>query len=279
MTKNRFKINIPIAILITLLAVIYQRSTGPTYPKKVYFHANGKEVKLSLLRSHETQKDAVISIPLLNPSMQATLSLKRYPAPPEEKWTEVDFVPSESQQLSASLPHQPPAGKLQYYIKIQIPEEQSAEQFLASESEPVIIRFKGAVPPWILAPHILCMFFAMLLSTLAGLEALSKTQSYFGISVIAVVFLSIGGLILGPIVQKYAFGEFWTGFPYGFDLTDNKTLIAAIFWYSAILLNLKRKAAWACAGAALILLGVYSIPHSALGSQYNYETESVETGK
>ena len=40
------------------------------------------------------------------------------------------------------------------------------------------------------------------------------------------LLLAVGGFILGPLVQNYAFGELWTGVPFGWDLTDNKTLIA-----------------------------------------------------
>ena len=45
---------------------------------------------------------------------------------------------------------------------------------------------------------------------------------------------AIGGMILGPIVQKYAFGEYWTGFPYGGDFTDNKMLIMWLAWAIAM---------------------------------------------
>ena len=40
-------------------------------------------------------------------------------------------------------------------------------------------------------------------------------------------------MILGPLTQYYAFGALWTGFPFGIDLTDNKTLIALIGWIIA----------------------------------------------
>jgi len=33
-------------------------------------------------------------------------------------------------------------------------------------------------------------------------------------------------------VQHYAFGQLWTGVPFGWDLTDNKTLLAALAWVS-----------------------------------------------
>jgi len=38
---------------------------------------------------------------------------------------------------------------------------------------------------------------------------------------------------LGPLVQLNAFGDLWTGWPFGGDWTDNKTLFAFIFWVIA----------------------------------------------
>ena len=48
-------------------------------------------------------------------------------------------------------------------------------------------------------------------------------------------------MILGPIVQYYAFGDLWTGIPFGWDLTDNKTLIALIFWILAVVNEQKER--------------------------------------
>jgi hypothetical protein len=97
--------------------------------------------------------------------------------------------------------------------------------------------------------------------------------------------MTVGGMILGPIVQKYAFGAFWTGWPFGYDLTDNKTLIMWIVWVAATLVLWKRPAArgWAGRGAILsaaaVMMVVYVIPHSLRGSELDYgelEEESAE---
>ncbi len=49
----------------------------------------------------------------------------------------------------------------------------------------------------------------------------------------ALGLMTVGGLILGPVVQKHAFGAFWTGIPFGYDLTDNKTLLMWMVWLVA----------------------------------------------
>jgi hypothetical protein len=119
----------------------------------------------------------------------------------------------------------------------------------------------------------------MLLSTLAGILALVKNKKHVMYGRITFFALFIGGMILGPVVQKYAFGEFWTGIPLGWDLTDNKTLIAVIAWFIAIIGNRKgNNRPWLTVTAAVILLIIYSIPHSAMGSELDYSTGEVTTG-
>jgi hypothetical protein len=85
-------------------------------------------------------------------------------------------------------------------------------------------------------------------------------------------------MVLGPIVQYYAFGDLWTGIPFGWDLTDNKTLIALLFWILAVIMNRKKERPLYTALAAFVLLLVYSIPHSLFGSELDYTSGQVTQG-
>lgn len=271
--KNNFKVNIPLAVLITLLFVIYQRTTGPTYPKKFTIkHADAK-AKVKLLRSQGGSIDAPIQIPILTENTTGTVTYKRFPT--NDEWTTVELQ-KQNNQLVGSLPNQPPAGKIQYYITL----NQDGEKVeLGTEQKPVLIRYKGEVPTFILAPHIFFMFLSMLLAMLCALEAIKKTEAFPMIAKMTFGSLFIGGMILGPIVQKYAFGVYWAGFPFDWDLTDNKLLIGVLAWLTAMLLNLKKSNRIAAISAAAVLFGVYIIPHSTMGSQYNYEAGKVETDR
>ena len=122
------------------------------------------------------------------------------------------------------------------------------------------------------------MFVAMLFSTLAGLMAVIKYPLYKKYAIWTLLLFTVGGMILGPIVQYDAFGDLWTGIPFGWDLTDNKTLIAFIFWVLAVLMNRKKERPLYVALAAIVLLLVYSIPHSLYGSQLDYNTGTVTQG-
>jgi hypothetical protein len=84
--------------------------------------------------------------------------------------------------------------------------------------------------------------------------------------------LLLGGFLFGPIVQKYAFGNFWTGVPFGYDLTDNKTLIALLAWLLALWsLRGGRSARGFVVAAAVIMLVIFLVPHSLLGSELRYD--------
>jgi hypothetical protein len=137
--------------------------------------------------------------------------------------------------------------------------------------KPVIIRFRGAVPAWVIIPHVLGMVGAMLFAARAALEAWVKGPRTFLWAVLTVICLGIGGLIFGPLMQKYAFDAYWTGWPLGRDLTDNKTAAALIVWLLALwpIKQNRRARAWAI-GAALVMLAVWLIPHSVLGSELDY---------
>ncbi len=111
----------------------------------------------------------------------------------------------------------------------------------------------------------------MLFSTRAGIAALDSKSNPRKYALWATGLLIVGGIVLGSLVQKFAFGTFWTGFPLGFDLTDNKTLIAIIGWIAAVIAGRgRRPARWWVLGASILLIVVFLIPHSLLGSELEY---------
>ncbi|NMB71620.1 MAG: hypothetical protein GYA22_05675 [Bacteroidales bacterium] len=260
-----------IALIITLAAAVYQRMTGPTYPARIQLKLGEHQYSFQLPRSHTNTENCTINLTIPDTSVHALLQYKRYPT--NEEYNVVSFR-REGETLVAELPSQPPAGKLEYSILLTA----SGQPNFSVSGGPVIIRFKGAVPPWVLIPHIFLMFFSMWISNLAGLFALNRKRPFRPAMVATMVLLFAGGLIMGPIVQKYAFGAFWTGFPFGYDLTDNKTLIAFIFWIIAWAGNRKKERRGLVVLAAVVQILVFSIPHSLLGSELKYETGKVVTG-
>ncbi len=259
------------AFLLTVSAAYYQRITGPTYPLKVTFEFEGKTIKFQLPHSHETTSNCPVNIPLQGNDFSAKLFYRFYPT--TIPFTEINFT-KKGDSLVAALPAQSSAGKLLYYIVV----TKSNTIIFSNENEPQIVRFKGVVPSYILVPHILLMFTAMFFAVWVALRILTK-MIYKPYLYTTVIILFIGGMILGPIVQKYAFGELWTGIPFGWDLTDNKTLIAFSFWLIALFTNLRshENKIWILI-ATIMTLVIFSIPHSLFGSQLDYESGKIVQG-
>lgn len=260
-----------IAILITVAAAMYQRMTGPTYPEKVSVTVDGTSYDLKLKRSQTNTYPCLIRLELPD-GIKGKLCFRRFRA--DEEWTVAEMYRDKG-FLEGELPSQPAAGKLEYFIVLASPD---GLEVPVNRERPVIIRFKGNVPAAVMIPHILIMFLAMLLSNLAGLTAAFRRTEQKRYGQWALGLLIAGGMILGPLVQKYAFGELWTGVPFGWDLTDNKTLIAALGWVIAVEMNQKKNRPAYTVAAAILLLLVYSIPHSLFGSELNYSTGTVTTG-
>ncbi len=277
-----------LAFIITILAAIYQRQTGPTYPKRIDVTLNDSIYELKLVRSLALDERSEVKLKINDTTIKAKLYFKRLNS--DEEYQESDFTYkvypvdswlmnkvfkiNEEKGIFADIPQQPAAGKLQYWIELT---DLKGTKPLFKES-PVVIRYKGGVPGYILAPHILFMFVAMLFSTLAGLMAIIKYPLHKKYGQWTLILFIIGGMILGPIVQNYAFGDLWTGIPFGWDLTDNKTLIALIFWILAVYMNRKKDRPVYTILAAVVLLLIFSIPHSLFGSELDYNSGKITQG-
>ena len=258
------------AVALTISAAIYQRLTGPTHPQRSHATIAGQTYQFKLLRTFDGDGDCPISITLPDPGVSGTLEYRIYPQ--KVDFTKLAMV-RENENLSASLPHQGMAGKLEYRIIL----NKGNEQFILNNGMPTVIRFKGYVPGFILIPHILIMFLAMLFSNVAGIFALFKIPSVKMLKItLGTIF--VGGLIMGPLVQKYAFNELWAGVPYGWDLTDNKTLIAFVAWLIAYGFNREKESRYWVAGAMVVTLIIFSIPHSLFGSQLDPATGKIIQG-
>jgi hypothetical protein len=187
------------------------------------------------------------------------------------------MTPSAGGGLAASVPHQPPAGKVEYRVVL----HDGARQVPLPEEGRVVARFRGDVPAGVLIPHILAMFSSMFLATRALFEVLRPSRPLArGMVFSAMILLVVGGLFLGPLVQKFAFDAWWTGWPFGTDLTDNKTLLAVIAWLPATVIALRGSRTRAAVIVGwVVMMGVFLIPHSLYGSEIDWSDQAAPTAE
>jgi hypothetical protein len=254
------------AFIFTAFIAIYQRMTGPTYPISSKIEIGNQVVRYKLIRTYDGSDDAKISIPVSDTLITGEYRFMRVRS--NDNWTEVPMKRL-GNELIAYIPHQPIAGKVMYQVTL----IKEGQRYILND-KPAVIRYKGSIPLGILILHILLIFSAMLFSTRTGLEVLFKGKYTWSYSWVTLITLVLGGLVMGPIVQKYSFNVYWSGWPFGQDLTDNKSLVAFVFWVIAIIAQYgnREKKTWSLI-AAIILLVVFLIPHSVLGSEYDFTKE------
>jgi hypothetical protein len=276
-----------LAFLLMLGAGVYQRLTGPTHPMRVEVEVGGENRTFRLLRAAWTDETARIEIAALPGIEGGVVNWRRYPT--DDAWSS-EPLEVEGEHWVARLPIQPAAGKLEYWIDLAV--DGRTVRLPGTDRGQAVLRYRDPVPLGVLIPHIAFMFFGVLIAWRAGLGALAQPVGLERLAWWAVGMFTIGGMILGPIVQKYAFGEYWTGVPFGWDLTDNKTLVMWLAWLiTAFALpklppardsELQAVPRAGLTARALVLLAsvvtvfVYLIPHSVQGSELDYE--AIEQG-
>jgi hypothetical protein len=271
-----------LACVITIGCFMYQDKTGPTYPLEGEIDTNLGVARFKFLRSETIGTD--LKIMLLEPvpeGFTAYIEYRRYKS--NDDWSTMplergmfEFSRRGSLEVvngvGAELPYlEERAGKYEYYVYI---DDGSGAPMSVTGDKPIYARYKGEVPTTVLLLHILAVFASMALAIRTTLEALIDGNFKWMI-VATIVSLLVGAFVLGPWVQWYAFGVWWSGIPFGYDWTDNKVLVELFFWLVAAYMNRgQRRSRRSVFAAGLATLLVYFIPHSLFGSEYDYRTET-----
>lgn len=257
---------------LMLAVLFYQRVTGPTYPMRASAELGGLKAHGKLIRSHSTSSGAEIQINA-DEGLSAVVKWRRFPT--DDPFATLPMARN-GDTLSAKLPAFPAAAKVEYQV---ILESNGREAPLNPRH--AVLRYKDDVAPWALVLHLICIFGGLLTGSRVFVGAAFGEPLRMGLLKWTVGFMALGGLLFGPIMQKQAFGAYWTGWPLGEDLTDTKTLLGIAVWAAAWLLVSRRPRVYrpAVLAAFLAMLGVYLIPHSVQGSQYDWQSQKVTTGR
>ncbi|MEF3280868.1 MAG: hypothetical protein K6357_07895 [Elusimicrobiota bacterium] len=255
-----------ISISLSLIMAVFQRITGPTYPVSGSIDISGKKVKYKFPRSCTILKNECKPV-FFGEGIKGYVLYKRYKVDEPQK---IAFFISDNKVSYALIDDNfPKAGKIDYNVFIF-----KNGNYEKVNNDNIMLRFKGNVPPIILVLHIIFMFLFMIFSVYIFLENNFEKNMNSKVFYLNFAFLIIGGFILGPIVQFYAFDAFWSGFPLGYDLTDNKMLLVIFAWSYTLYCFVKGKSVKTAINIAFILtILTYLIPHSLLGSEYKYNSE------
>jgi hypothetical protein len=144
-------------------------------------------------------------------------------------------------------------------------------------------RFEGQRSVVLLVVHILCMFGGFLLMVLVFLTAWEDLKNKavrirLGKQTLwATIILFLGTFPLGILLEHQVYGTYWTGIPFGRDITDSKSLVIFIYWL--VMLYLLRGSAlsndprkdligapavrWVAVIGVVLSMALYLVPHSS----------------
>lgn len=78
-----------LAFLITISAAIYQRATGPTYPRKLEVSVNNVNYRLKLVRSLGFDENPEVKLNMNDPTISAKIYFRRYLS--KDEYQSADF--------------------------------------------------------------------------------------------------------------------------------------------------------------------------------------------
>ncbi len=272
-------LRITIAVFLTLVVIIASRYFGPNRSYRVTTSGQGITLSHKAARSHIDEGPAVIRLEaefegVKESDVRIELVGK---VKGTESWERIPHGAIDSESEGAGrvflfeIPHKVPTTR--YFYRFEAAMAGKSPLILAQKNgEPMMVKFKTSVPVWLITVHVLAMFGGFFFLIWSGLHAL-KPAAGKGDTKIAArlgwwawITLFIGGVPLGIPMNYYAFGTTWEAFPFGGDVTDNKTQVALIVWgIAAIGLSRGkgRKSALLAVFAAIIVLAIFLIPHSA----------------
>jgi len=205
----------------------------------------------------------------------------RWMQPPSEKIEGRGMFEIRPGVYEACLPPLEKGTVINYWIAV-TNVEQTKVRVPADNGRFGVLKYKGEASTPVIAAHVFFMFaafFFMVMSALAAIEILrgreDKTNAMRAARW-ALVASFIGGWPLGFILNYQTFGPLWEGFPFGYDITDNKTQVIFLLWLVSVLLAWgsfvgrgeerdrlgRRPFAIAIIACFLVSLALFILPHS-----------------
>jgi len=155
--------------------------------------------------------------------------------------------------------------------RVVLPE--SGDDSFDSEYDYFQIRYEGKASFILLLLHIVLMITAFFLLIHALYYAMNylitgeREEAIVRTVNLGTITFFITGFPIGCIIEKQVLGNYWEGVPFGWDITDSKTLIILVLWSVFIILKSKGKissrtyAKWVIINTIITII-LFMLPHS-----------------
>jgi hypothetical protein len=230
---------IVIAFFFTLLLLFFTRKT--TAVRSIYKMVEHDGVRIE----HNTvPKQVGDNIPVIKAKVRGASEVNlvyKIGKEGQYKYIKMNPISGEENSYEADIPLHPKGSKAWYYLeaskefaegemKITLPERNSGEV------QPIRLKFEGKVPAYVVIPHVFSIFAAFFFATLTLFSAIDLKRRKITLEksvrfcAVTLLLLFIGFFPFGWAMNYFAFGVLWEAFPFGTDVTDNKSQIMFAFW-------------------------------------------------
>lgn len=233
------------AVVFTLLMLVFTRNTNAVRSKHRIINQQG------ILIDHQTvPKQVGDEIPVISARVKGASEVRLvYKIGLDGEYQTVAMIPkpTETNVYQATIPLHPKGIKAWYYLEAVATNELGEVVVTQPEKnqgqiEPIKLKFEGDVPIYIILAHVLLVFGAILCSALALFSAIDvkRGKRTVGQSVKytlwTLILMFLGFVPIGIAMNYFAFGAIWEAFPFGWDVTDNKSQIIMLFWLITLIL-------------------------------------------
>jgi hypothetical protein len=243
-----------LSIVLSIVAVIFQRLTGPDEDYKIKTSINGIKYSFKFPKTQEGEtKDEGCLIQIVIPADSGFVYYKHYDI--KEIWTRNKMNHNFNENLICVLPYQKPLIQLEYYFELFV---KNKRHFICKEN-PMIVRFQRSVPKTVTYPYVVLLFISFIFSIFSALMSISFFDShkkYFSFSFYVLSTGMIFGILNYLLSARHIFVRLS---PYN-DLTFYKSFIVYAVFAWTFLANRKRpnKLYPIIAGAMMIIF--YFLP-------------------
>ncbi len=266
-----------IALLCTVALLGAARRLTSGKPRDVYVEEGDVKMWHRTVTENIGPQQPLIDVLLEVPRGSRINLLFITPDNPEEQKRGLFFLGN--RRYSMRLPRYDVGSRIRYALALTRPDGSIVR---TPEKGYYVLKFKTDASKPVIVAHVVCMFgafFFMVLSFFGALRMLRRgagKRGTVGAARWALIFTIVGTWPLGLVLNRQTFGFFWQGFPFGSDITDNKTQVIFIFWLVSLLLvrgsffgrgeerdRLGPKGfAWAIVASFVVSLALYLLPHS-----------------
>lgn len=233
------------ALLFTVLLLVFAKKTAMVRSVHEVAEGNG------MLIEHMTvAKQVGDEIPVISAKVEGASEVNLFYKIGKDgdyQSVKMDQKPEGGNVFTASLPLYPKATKAWYFLEAVSKREEGEVKLTLPEKgsddfTPFLLKYEGEVPPIIIFLHVLCVFGAIFFSGLALLSAVDikrgkeKLKKAVKFPLATFVLLFLGFVPFGIAMNYFAFGATWEAFPFGWDVTDNKSQVLLLVWLFTLFL-------------------------------------------